>query len=58
MIEPNLPEFRRHMGPLVEGKTDAELAEMHATLQWVADQAIAHALRERAMSTCDIRRTA
>lgn len=46
MIEPNLPEFRRHMGPLVEGKTDAEVAEMHATLQWVADQAIAHALRE------------
>ena len=34
------------MGPLVEGKTDAEVAEMHATLQWVADQAIAHALRE------------
>ena len=47
MTETNLLEFRRHMGPLVEGKTDAELAEMHATLQWIADQAIDHALRVR-----------
>jgi len=47
MTEPNLLEFRRHMGTLVEGKTDAELAEMHATLQWIADQAIAHAIGAR-----------
>lgn len=47
MADQNMIEFRRHMGPLVEGKTDAELAEMHATLQWVADQAIAFAIGAR-----------
>jgi hypothetical protein len=41
----DLIEFRRALGPVAEGKSDEELLQRHAALQWIADQAIAHALR-------------
>lgn len=58
MTDTNILEFRRHMGPLVEGKTDAELAEMHATLQWIADQAIDEAIRQRTQAPARLQRSA
>lgn len=46
MPDQNLIEFRRHMGALAEGLSESELAQWMATLQWIADQAIAFALRQ------------
>lgn len=45
MSDPTLIEFRRHMGEAAKGLSESELAQWHAALAWIADQAIAFAIR-------------
>lgn len=45
MPDQNLIEFRRHMGEAAKGLSESELAQWMTALQWIADQAIAFALR-------------
>ena len=47
MPDQNLIEFRRHMGEAAAGLSESELAQWMTSLQWIADQAIDHALRVR-----------
>lgn len=43
----DLTAFRQHLGKLAEGVSDDVLAQWATALQWIADQAVDHALRVR-----------
>ncbi len=47
MTDPAVIEFRRHMGEAAAGLSESELAQWMTSLQWIAEQAVDHALRVR-----------
>lgn len=48
MSVPTLEQFRRELGSLADGKSDAELARIQEQVEWLARFALEQALAARA----------